>query len=74
MLSIRSSIAGGSFSDRLLVDKDAQGRSSLAYASDYKHIRSRDNLRLAYEQGRIRGVPVLGDLAELFARGVRHGT
>jgi AAA15 family ATPase/GTPase len=56
-----------------LVDKDAQGRSSLAYASDYKQIRSRDNLRLAYEQGRIRGVPVLGDLVDLFARGVRHG-
>lgn len=56
-----------------LVDKDTQGRSTLAYASDYKQIRSRDNLRLAYEQGRIRGVPVLGDLVDLFARGVRHG-
>ncbi|MEN9579421.1 MAG: hypothetical protein RJA70_2430 [Pseudomonadota bacterium] len=48
----------------LLVDKNRNGVSSLAAASDYREVRSRENLRDVHEQGRIRGVPVLGDFAQ----------
>ncbi len=54
-----------------LIDKDRHGQSVLRYASDYKGVRSRDNLRVAHEQGRIRGVPVLGDLKSAMAKAVR---
>jgi hypothetical protein len=54
----------------LLVDKEADGASRVHAASDYKGVRTRDDLRRAHEQGRIRGVPVLGDLAGAVARTV----
>lgn len=56
----------------VLVDKDREGVSQLAVASDFRGLRSRDDMRRAHEQGRLRGVPVLGDLAGLVADGVRE--
>lgn len=47
----------------VLVDKDRSGASTLRTASDYRGLRTRDDLRRAHQQGRLRGVPVLGDLA-----------
>jgi energy-coupling factor transporter ATP-binding protein EcfA2 len=46
----------------LLVEKDRDGASSLRAASDFRELRTRDDLRRAHEQGRVGGVPVLGDL------------
>lgn len=48
----------------VLVDKDRNGVSRLAAASDYRGVRTREDLRRVHEQGRIRGVPVLGDFAQ----------
>ena len=49
-----------------LVDKDADGSSVLRTASDYKQVRTRENLRQVHAEGRLRGVPVIGDLPEIF--------
>jgi len=54
----------------LLLDKARDGSSSLRAASDYAGLRGRDDLRRAYEQGRVRGVPVLGNLEEVVAEGL----
>ena len=51
----------------LLIDKARDGASSLRSASDFIGLRARDDLRRAYEMGRIHGVPVLGDLAGALA-------
>ncbi len=51
----------------MLVDKAQDGVSAVSVASDYKELRSRDNLRDVYEHGRIGGVPVLGALPPLRA-------
>ncbi len=48
-----------------LVDKDADGASVLRTASDYKQVRTRENLRQVHAEGRLRGVPVIGDLPEI---------
>ena len=50
----------------VLIDKSRSGESTVRVASDYRAIRTRDNLRLAHEQGRIGGVPVLGDWSNVF--------
>lgn len=50
----------------VLVDKGQDGASSLATASDYRGVRTREDLRRVHEEGRLRGVPVLGDLARAF--------
>ncbi|MCK5798311.1 MAG: ATP-binding protein [Deltaproteobacteria bacterium] len=55
-----------------LIDKNRDGVSSVRAASDYR-IRTRDKLQSLYEDGRLRGVPVLGDLrgsVEAFLSGV----
>ncbi|MBW2736735.1 MAG: ATP-binding protein [Deltaproteobacteria bacterium] len=46
----------------VLLDRDREGESHARPASDYKGVRTRDDLRVAHEQGRIRGVPVIGDM------------
>ena len=55
----------------LLVDKARDGASKLNAASDYR-IRTRDDLRSLHESGRVRGVPVLGDLAEIAKQFLRE--
>lgn len=57
----------------VLVDKTPDGASSLRVASDFRGVRARDDLRRAHEQGRLGGVPVLGDFAGEFARVREHG-
>lgn len=54
----------------VLIDKAPDGSSTLRTASDYAGIRGRDDLRRAHELGRIRGIPILGDLAGVVARGL----
>jgi hypothetical protein len=56
----------------ILVDKDLDGASKLSVASDYRDLRGRDDLRAAHEQGRLGGVPVLGDLISAWAADVAH--
>lgn len=56
----------------VLVDKGRNGVSSLAVASDYRGVRTRDDLRRVHEQGRIRGVPVLGDFGQAFIQRERE--
>jgi hypothetical protein len=51
----------------LLVDKDRTGCSHVAAASDYRGVRTRDDLRRAHEEGRLRGVPVLGPLGQIMS-------
>jgi hypothetical protein len=46
----------------VLVDKDPAGESNLRVASDYAGVRTRDDLRAAYLQGRLRGVPIVREL------------
>lgn len=58
----------------VLVDKDCDGVSSVTVASDYRELRSRDDLRRAHEQARLRGLPVLGDLLSDMARGAHGAT
>jgi len=53
----------------VLLDKDRDGSSSLRAASEYQ-LRGREDLKRAYERGRIRGVPVLGDLANIVQEGL----
>lgn len=45
----------------VLLDKSWGGVSTLRTASDYKGVRTRDDIRDAHERGRIGGVPVLTD-------------
>ena len=58
----------------VLVDKDHSGVSQLVPSSDYKGLRTRDDLRRAHEDGQLGGVPVLGDLVELFATAVHKSS
>ncbi len=51
----------------VVVEKNKSGESSLSVASDYKELRGRDDLRDVYEQGRLGGVPILGDFPPLRA-------
>jgi hypothetical protein len=51
----------------LLVDKDRTGCSHAVPASDYRGVRTRDDLRRAHEEGRLRGVPVLGPLGQIMS-------
>ena len=51
----------------VLVDRGRDAVSQLRSASDYKDLRTREDLRRAHEQGRLRGVPVLGDLTRIIA-------
>jgi hypothetical protein len=46
----------------VLVERSGEGASSLRAASEFRALRTRDDLRRAHEQGRLGGVPVLGDL------------
>ena len=52
--------------------KSREGASGLHVAADFRDLRSRDDLRRAHEQGRLGGVPILGDLAEA-AEGIHDG-
>lgn len=58
----------------VLVDKGVDGVSSLQAASDYKDVRARDDIRRAHEQGRLRGVPILGDFARIMAEALHHAS
>lgn len=51
----------------LMIDKDADGASRAVAVSDYRDVRTRDDLALLHQQGRIGGVPLLGDLVGLIA-------
>lgn len=53
--------------EAILIDKARDGASALRSASDFIGLRARDDLRRAYETGRIHGVPILGDLAGALA-------
>lgn len=55
----------------VLVDKDGDGASVFRAASDYKQVRTRESLRRVHAEGRLRGVPILGDLAEVLEEGPR---
>lgn len=57
----------------ILVDKDRSGVSQLVPSSDYKALRTRDDLRHAYEDGQLGGVPVLGDLVGVIAAALLGG-
>ncbi|HFE46843.1 MAG TPA: ATP-binding protein [Nannocystis exedens] len=57
----------------VLVDKERDGESQLVPSSDYRGLRTRDDLRRAHEEGQLGGVPVLGDLIGLFAAGLIGG-
>ena len=45
----------------VLLDKASDGGTVVRAASDFKGLRGRDDLRRAYGEGRLGGVPVLGD-------------
>ena len=50
----------------VLLDKGADGGTDVRVASDYKgSVRGRDDLARVHAAGRIRGVPVLGDLSAI---------
>jgi uncharacterized protein len=53
----------------VLIDKHNDGASSLATASDFRGVRTRDDLRRLHEEGRLRGVPTLGDFSDAFTQG-----
>lgn len=53
----------------VLIDKRNDGASCLATASDFRGVRTRDDLRRLHEEGRLRGVPVLGDFTDIFTQG-----
>lgn len=57
----------------VLVDKGRDGVSTLAYGSDFDGVRGREDLRRVHAQGRIGGVPALGDLRGAWQRLVTHG-
>lgn len=52
----------------VLVEKTPQGVSSLRTASDFRGLRGRDDLVRAHEEGRIGGVPAVGDLSRVVER------
>lgn len=58
----------------VIVDKARDGGSTLRTAADYADLRQRDDLVHAYAQGRLRGVPALGDLPSILARGLPHAS
>lgn len=58
----------------VLIDKARDGASTIHSASDYASVRGRDDLALAYAHGRIRGVPALGDLTGIVARGLHDAS
>jgi len=45
----------------VFTDKGADGATSVRSASDFRGVRGREDLRRLHEQGRLGGVPVLGD-------------
>lgn len=55
-----------------LVDKSPSGESTVRSAADFDGLRGRDDVRRVYEEGRLGGVPVLGDFAALL-RVPEHG-
>lgn len=57
----------------VLVEKDREGVAGLHAASDFRGLRTRDDLRRAHADGRIGGVPLLGDLRGAIAEAVRRG-
>jgi len=57
----------------VLVNKDVEGASTIRTASQYPDLRGRDDVGRAYAQGRIRGVPALGNLVRITAQGLHHG-
>ncbi|MCK6505003.1 AAA family ATPase [Myxococcota bacterium] len=57
----------------VLVDKDREGVSHLRSAADFRGLRGRDDLLGAHAQGRLGGVPVLGDLAGALSREAGRG-
>ncbi len=60
--------------EAVFVDKDPGGGTRLAAASDFKGIRARDNLRRAYEDGRLPGTPILRSLTDAWpTAGEPHG-
>lgn len=54
----------------LLVDKGADGAAQLTPLTDF-HLRPRDNLRRAYVEGRVGGIPRVGHLDRLLAGRLR---
>jgi hypothetical protein len=54
----------------VLVDKGADGASMLRTASDYKGLRTRDDLRRVHAQGRLGGVPTVGHFGAALSRGL----
>jgi hypothetical protein len=57
----------------ILVEKTPEGVSSLRTASDFRGLRSRDDLVRAHEEGRIGGVPAVGDLSRVVERFASRG-
>ncbi len=57
----------------VLVEKSREGASTVDAASEFESLRTRDDLRRAHEQGRLGGVPVLGDLVSA-AEGLHSGS
>ncbi|MBN2799192.1 MAG: ATP-binding protein [Deltaproteobacteria bacterium] len=49
----------------LITDKGRDGVTRLHSAADFKDLKKRDNLRRVHAEGRIGGVPVLGDMAAI---------
>ena len=50
----------------VLVDKGRDGAATLTPLTDF-HLRPRDNLRRAYVEGRVGGIPRIGNVERLFA-------
>lgn len=49
----------------MLLDKGLDGGTAVGTASDFKGLRARDALDVVHAEGRIGGVPVLGDLRRI---------
>ncbi len=58
----------------VLVDKDREGVSRLRTAAEFRGLRGRDDRVRAHRDGRMGGVPVLGDLGAIVGRGLAGGT
>lgn len=52
--------------EAVFVDKDASGATHVRVASDFDGLRGREDLARVYAQGRLGGMPVLGDLGAAF--------
>lgn len=57
----------------VLVDKDREGVSRLRTAAEFRGLRGRDDRVRAHRNGRMGGVPVLGDLGAVVGRGLAGG-